>query len=109
MRCNERKWAAKAVSERSAILYMSRMIANKPLVEKGIVFDISNKYICILIHRLGLEEKLDISRDRIQGTFCEFTGEQPFCTLRVHWKGMEPQNIRFFDEVLVKISTNFKR
>jgi len=111
LRCNERKWAAKSASELSQMMYFTVLLQEHPMTETAMIIDISKRRITFIIHKLGIEDYMELDHDYgtyFQGVRCEVSGDPPFCNMRIYWTTDEVQTLRLFDEVELNIFANIK-
>jgi len=86
MRCNERKLAAKNASERSQMVYFTKLLKQNPIIERAMIIDISHQRIIFVIHKLGIEDSVELI-DRgmlLHGVSCEVFGEPPFSSIQLY-------------------------
>lgn len=104
--CNDKKWAAKKVSEQSSLLFFSIYVLEcGPLVEKGVVVGILDQAVDILCTRIGMVQRVYCDKLSLFRHEFKMVDLKPQMTL--HW--IEETTDENVDQKLKKLTKRFER
>lgn len=107
--CNDRKTAAKAVSEKSAEMFLSLFIRHAgPLAVDGVIIQVMDHSLDCVLSNMGITKRVYVNRNDEIESF-EYLNLNGSLTLLIKWKGRTaPQELRVFDKIQLSLEPHEK-
>lgn len=102
--CNDRKLAAKTVSDKSAEMFLSLFIRQAgPLVVDGVIIQVMDHAMDCVLSNMGITKRVYVNRNEDIDSF-EYQNLDGSLTLSIRWKGHTvPQRLRVFDSIQLSL------